>query len=271
MSFSGSRILVTLITLQVIGFFTLRAHVALAVDSKPNIVIILVDDMGYGDPGCYNAESKIPTPNIDSLAAGGMRFTDAHASGPLCHMSRYGLMTGEYPFRVNTGLWRKQPLIRDGQMTIATMLRDHGYRTAMVGKWHLGFAENGYDKPLPGGPIHRGFESYFGIRASTDIPPYFYIRGDKAVSPPTDTIEANASEGWSANSRCVLASGGNLVRLKTRRGVAQLYERGSRSHRCAPSTSGRQTAHALLGLPRTTYPVVTLQEVLGKKQSQHVR
>jgi arylsulfatase A-like enzyme len=73
------------------------------------------------------------------------------------------------------------------------MLRGAGYTTAMVGKWHLGFAEDGYDKPLRGGPIDRGFDSFFGIRASTDIPPYFYIRGDRAVTPPTGHIEAGAS------------------------------------------------------------------------------
>ena len=78
---------------------------------RPNIVVILVDDMGYGDPGCFNSKSKIPTPNIDSLARDGMRFTDAHAPGPLCHMSRYGLLTGRYPFRANVNLWPKQPLI----------------------------------------------------------------------------------------------------------------------------------------------------------------
>ena len=163
----------------------------------PHVVIILVDDMGYGDPRCYNPDSKIPTPHIDGLARAGMKFTDAHASGPLCHMSRYGLMTGQYPFRVNVGEWRRRPLIGSNQMTIASLLRQKGYHTHMVGKWHLGFAENGYDQPLPGGPVHVGFNSYFGIRASTDIPPYFYIRGDKAVKPPTKSITANASEGWS--------------------------------------------------------------------------
>ena len=90
---------------------------------QPNIVVILVDDMGYGDPGCFNAESKIPTPNINRLAREGMRFTDAHASGPLCHMSRYGLMTGQYPFRTNVGRWPKQPLIETGQETVASLLK----------------------------------------------------------------------------------------------------------------------------------------------------
>lgn len=165
--------------------------------AKPNIVVILVDDMGYGDLGSFNSESKIPTPHIDSLARDGMRFTDAHAPGPLCHMSRYGLITGRYPFRTNVKVWPTQPLIESGQMTIASLAKSQGYRTAMVGKWHLGFKEDGYDKPLPGGPIDCGFESYYGIRASTDIPPYFYIRGNRAVQPPSNRIEAKRSEGWS--------------------------------------------------------------------------
>lgn len=165
--------------------------------SRPNIVFILVDDMGYGDPGCYNADSKIRTPNIDQIASAGMRFTDAHSSGPLCHMSRYGLMTGRYPFRTNVNIWPKQPLIHSGETTLPSLLKSQGYATAMVGKWHLGFAEKGYENPLPGGPVDVGFESFFGIRASTDIPPYFYIRDRNAVQPPTKDIVANASQGWS--------------------------------------------------------------------------
>ncbi len=143
------------------------------VPAHPHLVIILVDDMGYGDPGCYNPDSKIPTPAIDGIARDGMRFTDAHASGALCHPSRYGLITGRYPFRTDLSVWRKQPTIRENQITLPSMLRSGGYRTVMVGKWHLGFLEKGYENPLYGGPVDRGFESYFGIRASTDIPPYF--------------------------------------------------------------------------------------------------
>lgn len=165
--------------------------------ASPNLVIILVDDMGYGDPGCYNPDSKIPTPAIDQLAAEGMRFTDAHASGPLCHPSRYGLMTGRYPFRADLSVWRKKPTIEEDRLTLPSMLRSAGYHTAMVGKWHLGFQEDGYEHPLPGGPVDRGFDTYFGIRASTDIPPYFYIRNDRAVNPPTDHIDASDSPGWS--------------------------------------------------------------------------
>jgi arylsulfatase A-like enzyme len=163
----------------------------------PHVIVILVDDMGYGDPGCYNPKSKIPTPHIDRLAAEGMRFTDAHAPGPLCHVSRYGLMTGRYPFRTDVSKWPTRPLIAEDQVTLPSLLEKAGYATAMVGKWHLGFAENGYGNPLPGGPLDRGFGSFFGIRASTDIPPYFYIRGDRAVTPPTVPIAADRSDGWS--------------------------------------------------------------------------
>ena len=123
----------------------------------PNILIILVDDLGYGDLGSYNPNSKIPTPHLDTLSSEGMRFTDAHAPGPLCHLSRYGLMTGQYPFRADTNSWRKKPSIKKGQLTVASLLKENGFGTAMVGKWHLGFKENGYENPFPGGPVDVGF------------------------------------------------------------------------------------------------------------------
>jgi len=179
-----------------------------AESEHPNVVIILADDMGYGDPLCYNGVSKIRMPHIERLAQEGMQFTDAHAPGPLCHLSRYGLMTGRYPFRADIRPWRTRAIIEKGQMTIASLLRDHGYRTAMVGKWHLGFNENGYDRPLTGGPIDCGFDSYFGIRASTDIPPYFYIRNDRATAPPSGHIEANHSDDWSPIQGAFWRAGG---------------------------------------------------------------
>lgn len=165
--------------------------------SHPNVVILLVDDMGYGDPGSFNPHSRIATPNIDALAIAGMKFVDAHAPGPLCHMSRYGLLTGCYPFRTDVTRWPKEPLIEEGQETLATVAKRAGYRTAMVGKWHLGFAERGYDRPLRGGPLDRGFDTFFGMRASTDIPPYFYIRGDRAIEPPNALVEDEFSPDWS--------------------------------------------------------------------------
>jgi arylsulfatase A-like enzyme len=118
------------------------------------------------------------------------------------------LLTGRYPFRTDISRWPKHPLIAPDQVTIASLLKSKGYRTAMVGKWHLGFEEAGYDKPLPGGPVDCGFDSFFGLRASTDIPPYFYIRGNRAVQPPTGQIEANHSEGWSPIQGAFWRAGG---------------------------------------------------------------
>lgn len=163
----------------------------------PNIVIILADDLGIGDVGSYNSQSKAPTPHIDRLAAEGIRFTDAHAPGSWCTPTRYGLLTGRYPFRDTMRAWTERALIAPEQMTLASLLKENGYATAMVGKWHLGF-EGGLDfdctQPLRGGPIDHGFDRFFGMHTSLDIPPYFYIEGDRCVAAPTRTIEGHYSE-----------------------------------------------------------------------------
>ncbi len=166
---------------------------------KPNIVFILADDMGYGDPTSNNAESRIPTPAIDGLAAGGIRFTDAHAPAAWCVPSRYGLLTGRYPLHSELR-WTREAVIEPGRETLATLLKRNGYTTAMIGKWHLGFdggPDYDFSQPLTGGPLDHGFDSYFGIPASLDIPPYYYIRGRRPVMPPTEEVAASASEGWS--------------------------------------------------------------------------
>ena len=111
-------------------------------EAKPNIVLILADDLGYGDVGCYNPEAKAPTPNIDRLASDGMRFTDAHSPSTVCTPTRYSLLTGRMAFRngmkgVFTGAGGPC-LIEDDRLTIAGMLRGQGYTTAMFGKWHVG-------------------------------------------------------------------------------------------------------------------------------------
>ena len=167
--------------------------------NPPNIILILADDMGYGDPGCYNPLSKTPTPNLDRLAAEGIRFTDAHAPASWCVPSRYGLLTGRYPCRATLD-WRSRAVIESGRLTIATLLKQSGYITAMVGKWHLGFdggPDYDFTRPLRGGPLDQGFDSYFGIPHSLDITPYYYIRNRLAVQAPSGLIEANASGGWS--------------------------------------------------------------------------
>jgi arylsulfatase A-like enzyme len=165
---------------------------------KPNIVFVLADDMGYGDPTCYNPGSKIPTPNIDQLAASGMMFTDAHSAGAWCVPSRYGLMTGQYPGRIQLN-WRERSLLRPGQETLATLLKRNGYTTACVGKWHLGFDNIDWESPeknevLRGGPVEHGFDYFFGMHASLDIPPYFYIENDRLIEKASGFVDDNESE-----------------------------------------------------------------------------
>lgn len=240
--------------------------IAAAAD-KPHILVILVDDMGYGDPGCFNPDSKIPTPHIDSLARDGMRFTDAHAPGPLCHLSRYGLMTGRYPFRTNPGLWRKQPVIEKEQVTIASLLKSQGYRTAIVGKWHLGFREDGYDKPLPGGPVDVGFDSFFGIRASTDIPPYFYIRGNRAVLPPTNQIAANNSEGWSPIQGAFWRAGGIAPDLELKDVLPRFTDEAVEVIESHAAAKTKQPLMLYLAYPAPHTPWLPAKEFIGRSKA----
>lgn len=180
-----------------------------------NIVVILADDLGYGDPGCYNVDSKIPTPHLDRLAAGGLRFTDAHTPSSVCTPTRYTLLTGRYCWRsrLHSGVLDgfSPPLIEADRPTIATFLRDQGYATACLGKWHLGMQwtrtdgalesedrglESGFragdhidfEQPVTGGPLAVGFDSFFGISASLDMPPYCWINNDRCAPPPDSTV-----------------------------------------------------------------------------------
>lgn len=192
------------------AFAARGARAAEGAGAKPNIVFILADDLGYGDVGCLNPECKIPTPNIDRLAREGMRFTDAHSGSAVCTPTRYGILTGRYCWRsrLKNGVlegW-SPALVDEKRVTVASLLRGCGYRTACVGKWHLGLdwaATDGkrvrmslenvdYGKPVGGGPVARGFDYFFGIPASLDMPPYVYVENDRVVEAATGT--AGASE-----------------------------------------------------------------------------
>ncbi|MEM9346462.1 MAG: arylsulfatase [Planctomycetota bacterium] len=183
---------------------------------RPNIIFIMADDMGYGDVGCYNEQSRIPTPNMDRLAEQGIRLTDAHSADSVCTPSRYGLLTGRYCWR--TPLKRsvlfnyEPPLIEKGRMTLASLLKEKGYRTAISGKWHLGLgftAKPGrdvdFDAPLPwapgplpdrtvsesidfsvpvfGGPEELGFdEAFYTAGCSTDQEPFCFIENGRFLN-----------------------------------------------------------------------------------------
>ena len=168
--------------------------------SDPNIVIILADDMGMGDIGAYSASSKVPTPSLDTLAAAGMRFSDAHSPSAVCTPTRYGLLTGRYSWRTSLKkgvLKGYSPLLIDtDRSTIATMLREQGYVTAAIGKWHLGLGSEevtDYSKPLSPGPNDVGFDYFFGIPASLDMAPYTYVEDDR-VFTSFDGDEVDASK-----------------------------------------------------------------------------
>ncbi len=175
--------------------------------NRPNIVYILVDDMGYGDVSCLNEKSKIQTACLDRLAQEGMVFTDAHSSSAVCTPSRYSILTGRYNWRS----WLKQfvtfgydkPLIEPDRMTVASMLREQGYTTGCVGKWHLGWNwprnsdredDVDYTRPITGVPTDVGFDSFFGISASLDMPPYVYVENDRVTAVPDRIVPASSGK-----------------------------------------------------------------------------
>lgn len=191
--------------------FVFGSAIATAAD-KPNIIFILCDDLGTGDVKCLNPEGKIATPQMDRLAKEGMTFTDAHSGSSVCTPTRYGVMTGRYSWRsklqsgVLGGLSPR--LIEQGRMTVASMLKQQGYSTHCVGKWHLGmnWVRSGevselniesadqvknvdYSKPITNGPTSVGFDTYFGISASLDMVPYCFIENDHVTANPTETMK----------------------------------------------------------------------------------
>ncbi len=175
---------------------------------RPNLVVILADDLGYGDVQCLNPErGKIPTPNFDRLATEGMTFTDSHSGSSVCTPTRYGMLTGRYAWR--TRLQRGvlggyvEPLIGPERLTVAGLLKQNGYHTACVGKWHLGFTIEGADQtgggrgkwegaPLgsitPDGPLTRGFDEFFGFHHARMMKSVF--EGDRVteIVEPVDML-----------------------------------------------------------------------------------
>jgi len=161
---------------------------------KPNIVLIFADDLGYGDLGCYGA-TLVKTPRIDSLASDGRKFTDAHSASAVCSPSRYGLLTGSYPLRRNfwgpTPTWTQELTIDTQTLTLASLLKESGYATACIGKWHLGLGDpkpdwNGDLKP---GPLELGFDYFFGNPGVNSYPPFVYVENHRVVGlDPEDPL-----------------------------------------------------------------------------------
>jgi arylsulfatase A-like enzyme len=168
---------------------------SVAAAERPNFIVILADDLGYNDIGCFGAK-EIHTPHLDRMANEGRRFTDFYVGGPTCTPSRAALLTGSYPVRAgfddsvgvrtDGGMSPSRVLhsgspfgIHSNEVTVAELLRGAGYATGMIGKWHLG------DAPQFN-PVHHGFSEFFGVPYSNDMEPYYYLRGSERLAEPID-------------------------------------------------------------------------------------
>ncbi|MBU2929861.1 sulfatase family protein [Winogradskyella psychrotolerans] len=190
-------------------------------NKQPNIIYILADDLGIGDLSVYNENGKINTPHLDQLAAQGMRFTDAHTSSSVCTPTRYGILTGRYNWRTPLKqfvTWGTSPmLIKDDRLTVADLLQQNGYKTANIGKWHLGLnwalkdssqeleyysgikdkypiEQLDYSKPLKKGALDLGFDYSYLLSASLNMPPFVYVENDKVVMGPIGISEQKRNE-----------------------------------------------------------------------------
>ena len=179
-------------------------------DNKPNIVYILTDDQGYGDLSCLNPESRISTPHTDRMAREGICFRDAHATSAVCTPSRYSILTGRYNWRsrLKQGVvdGYAPPVIEPERMTVASLLKEQGYRTACLGKWHLGWdwarSQSGtdddidYTQPISNGPLSCGFDEFYGFSGSLDMPPYVWVNGNQPTAVPDQVISPGKGMGF---------------------------------------------------------------------------
>ncbi len=257
---------------------TPHASAAEVPEMKPNVVYILADDLGYGDLSCYNAGSKIRTPNLDRLAGEGMRFTDAHAPDAVCTPTRYGLLTGRYSFRsaMKAGVlppWG-EPLIEPDRLTVPGLLRRHGYATVCIGKWHLGWtwpATNGqpasstdglgnvdFSRPIADGPTTRGFESYFGVDVP-NYPPYCFIANDRTMGLPA--VPALMYKGG-FNRPGPMVAGWNLTNI-----MPELTRRAVRFIEEAAKAAPAKPLFLYFPLTAPHYPVVPTAEFKGRSRA----
>jgi len=254
----------------------------------PNIVIIYADDMGYGDLNCQNPQSKIPTPHLDQLATEGMRFTDAHSSSGICSPSRFALLTGTYHWRRQHGIVNSfgPPFFKDTDITLPQLLKEKGYATACIGKWHLGWnwifknepsgevmqwgkmrkfyqAEDvDWSQPVKGGPLDRGFDYYFGD-GTINFPPYAWVENESFVELPTaldiNNIGFETKEGQWEFRPGPMVEGWNpyeVLPTLSKKAVQWIQEK-----------EANQPFFLYFALPSPHAPIIPNDEFIGKSQA----
>ncbi|SHG56724.1 Arylsulfatase A [Fodinibius roseus] len=247
---------------------------------KPNIVVILADDLGYGDVSFYNENAAFKTPNIDRLGDAGVAFTNAHTTSAVCTPTRYGLLTGRYNWRstLKSGVtWGYSgPLIPNERMTVADMLQARNYETAFIGKWHLGwdwhFAGEGpedldnpnirpevdFSQPIENGPNTRGFGYSYAIPASLDMPPYVYVENNQPTTIPADTTVNYDQKGfWRKGLTGSDFSHADVLPHLTNKTIKYINEQASNS----------DPFFVYFALPAPHTPILPTSEYLGKSNS----
>ncbi|MDX2430387.1 MAG: arylsulfatase, partial [Bacteroides sp.] len=271
--------------MKIIGFMLAAALLLTSCQSDkkseemPNIIVVLADDLGYGDLSTFNPESKILTPQLDRMAAEGMRFTDAHTSSSVCTPTRYGLLTGRYNWRtrlksgVLSGI--SEALIPADRSTLASMLKASGYHTAFIGKWHLGWdwaiqnpdqaRSGGYDMgnleidysaPVSNGPAELGFDYSYGHCGSLDMAPYVYVENGMVTAPPDRITQDTGYRFWRKGP-----TGSDFIHEDVtpnffRRAIELVKQRSSEE----------QPFFLYLALPSPHTPILPTEQWLGKSE-----
>lgn len=270
-----------LVTISIISCHAEKKGKTDNVAKNPNIIYILADDLGYGDLKCFNPEGKIPTPNLDNMAANGIMFTDVHTSSAVCTPTRYGILTGRYNWRTslkNSVLsGYSKALIKQERTTVAEMLKTQGYTTAYIGKWHLGWdwalendgaarnADNldakpnvNFAEPVKNGPSTHGFDYSFGFCGSLDMAPYVYVENDMPTMVPTKTTVSVDEKGfWREGPTSDDFNHTNVLQDLTDKAIGFIDE----------NANGKSPFFLYFPLPAPHTPILPTTEFMGRSNT----
>lgn len=259
----------------------LSVFIACAKDKQPNVIYILADDLGYGDVHCFNPNGKIATPNLDAMAENGVRFTDAHTTSAVCTPTRYSILTGRYNWRTSLksgvlGGFSKS-LIQQERVTVPEVMKAQGYKTAYIGKWHLGWdwkmneganLENlnslhkirdiDYESPITHGPSSHGFDYSYGFCGSLDMPPYVWVENDYPTQLPTkNTISVDSKSTWRNGPTSDDFVHAEILQTVTDKAKAYIQEQ----------KGAKDPFFLYLPLPAPHTPILPTTEFLGKSNT----